>query len=117
VYLGIDFNYNGTFNVAIKRLYDIANRAMFEVLKKGKSMFLDADIQLKLFDTVVVPILLYGSEIWGFSNLNLIEKLHLRFCKIILKVKKSTSSNMVYGELGRVPLANLVKIKNDSILV
>ena len=108
-YLGITFNYNGTFNLAIKRLYDIATRAMFEILKKGRSMFLSIDIQFKLFDSVVVPIIMYGCEIWGFSNLNLIEKLHLKFCKIILKLKKSTCSSMVYGELGRSPLNCIVK--------
>ena len=67
-------------------------------------MFLDIDrpTQLKLFDSVVVPILLYGCEVCGFSNVNLIEKLHLRFCKIILNVKKSAPSNMVYSELGHL---------------
>ena len=108
VYLGIKFNYNGSFNVAIKHLHDIASRAMFVILKKGRSMNLDIDIQLKLFDSVVVPILLYGCEVWGFSNINLVEKLHLKFCKILLKVKKCTPSNMIYGELGRKPLSNLI---------
>ena len=108
-YLGIVFNYNGSFNLAIKRLYDIGCRAMFEILKKGRIMCLDIDTQLRLFDAMVIPIILYGCEIWGFSNLNLIEKLHLKFCKIILKVKRCTSSNMVYGELGRLPLSCIVK--------
>ena len=87
-YLGITFNYNDTFNPAIKRLYDIATRAMFEILKKDRSMFLSIDIQLKLFDSVVVSINICGCEIWGFSNLNLIVKLHLKFCKILLNLKK-----------------------------
>ena len=63
----------------------------------------------RYIDVMVIPIILYGCEIWGFSNWNLIEKLHLKFCKIILKVKRSTSSNMVYGELGRLPLTCIVK--------
>ena len=110
-YLGITFNYNGSFSLAIKRLYDISSRAMFEILKKGRSLFLNIDTQLKLFDSVVVPILLYGCEIWGYSNLNLIEKLHLKFCKLILKLRKSTCSNMVYGELGRIPLNYVINIR------
>ena len=125
VYLGIKFNYNGSFNVAIKHLFDIANRAMFVILKKGRLLNLDVDTQLKLFDSTVVPIMLYGSEVWGFTILdlknkpnqnklnilrtNLIEKLHLKFCKMLLKVKKSTASIMVYGELGRKPLSILIK--------
>ena len=102
-------SYNGTFKLAIKHLCNIANRAMFELLKKGRSLFLDIDVMLKLFDTTVLPILLYGSEVWGYSSLDLIEKLHLKFCKILLVVKKSTANVMVYGELGRLPLSVHVK--------
>ena len=61
-------------------LHDIANRAMLVILKKGRSMNLDIDIQLKLFGSVVVSIILYGCEVWGFSNINFVEKLHLKFC-------------------------------------
>lgn len=50
-------------------------------------------------------MLLYGSEVWGFENIDIIEKFNLRFCKYILCLKKSTSNYMVYGELGRYPLS------------
>ena len=66
-------------------------------------MNLPIDLQLDLFDKLVTPILLYGSEIWAYKN-NDIEKHHLRYCKYILSVNKSTTSSMVYGELGRYPL-------------
>ena len=33
-----------------------------------------------------------------------IEKVHLKFCKNILGVKRSTQNDFVYGELGRVPM-------------
>ena len=59
--------------------------------------------------TTVLPILLYGSEVWGYSNLDYIEKLHLKLCKIVLVVKKSTANVMVYGELGRHPISVQVK--------
>ena len=38
---------------------------------------------LELFDKLVRPILCYGVEVWGFSKINLQEKIHLKFCKII----------------------------------
>ena len=47
---------------------------------------------------------LYGSEIWAYENNDIIEKPHLRYCKYTLSVNKSTTSSMVYGELGRYPL-------------
>ena len=32
------------------------------------------------------------------------ERVHLKFCKWLLKVRKSTCNDFVYGELGRYPL-------------
>jgi hypothetical protein len=36
---------------------------------------------------MVKPILLYGCEVWGFSNNDIIEKVHLKFCKLLLHLK------------------------------
>lgn len=41
---------------------------------------------------------------WGFHTALDIGKIHLYFLKRILKVRKSTVNNMVYCELGRLPL-------------
>ena len=87
---------------------------MFIVIRKARILNLPIDIQLELFDTLVVPILLYGSEVWGFENCNIIENFHLQFCKQILKVKKSTPNCMVYGELGRIPLNILIKARMNG---
>ena len=67
-------------------------------------MQLPVDIMIHLFDTLVKPVLLYGSEIWAHEGTEILEKLHLRLCKYILLVNKTTCSNMVYGELGEYPL-------------
>ena len=56
---------------------------------------------------MIVPILLYGSEVWGIYGYKEIDKLHLKFCKRILSVKQQTPSCAVYGELGRFPLSNI----------
>ena len=63
------------------------------------------DIQLQLFDVLVKPVLLYGCEVWAHEGTDILEKLHLRFCKYVLGVNKSTCTNMVYGELGATPLS------------
>ena len=47
---------------------------------------------------------MYGSEVWGFHSADAVERVHLNFCKKVLKLKKTTTSNSVYGELGRFPL-------------
>ena len=40
-----------------------------------------------------------------------LKKIHLKFCKILLNLKTSTPSYMVYGELGRYPIYIDIKIR------
>ena len=108
-YLGTVFNYNGSFNKAIKKQVSQARRAMFNLICKAKKLCLPLDIQCALFDQLVVPILLYGSEIWGFCNLDSIEMFHKKFLKSILKLNRGTANCMVYGELGRFSLISTVE--------
>jgi hypothetical protein len=58
-----------------------------EIVCKGRKHGLSVKIQLDLFDKMVKPILLYGCEVWGFSNNDIIEKVHLKFCKLLLHLK------------------------------
>jgi hypothetical protein len=81
-----------------------AQKALYSVYRKVWNLCIPVDLQLKLFDSIVLPILTYSCEVWGFENCAEIEKVHLRFCKKILKVRQTTSNYMVYGELGRYPL-------------
>ena len=53
----------------------------------------------------------YGSEVWGFHKSQAIERVHLRFLKQILGVRQQTCNMIVYGELGRVPLYLLRKVR------
>jgi hypothetical protein len=46
---------------------------------------------------MIEPILLYGSEVWGYENLKILEQIHLKFCKRILKVRNTTPNFIVYG--------------------
>ena len=72
-------------------------------------MNFDMQTKLLLFDRMISPILTYGSEVWGIYNYNEIDKLHHKFCKIILGVKTQTSNSAVLGELGRYPLSVICK--------
>lgn len=86
---------------------------MFLVLRKARKLSLPVDtgILLQLFDAMVAPILLYGADVWCYENNDILDILHLEFCKYILKVKKSTPNCIIYGELGRVPLDVSVKAR------
>ena len=103
-YVGLLLTKTGNFKRAIKTLADKGTKAMYEILKRGKFHNLSISCQLDLFDKMVKPILLYGCELWGLSNCDIIERVHLKYCKLLLNLKSSTPNGMIYGELGRYPL-------------
>ena len=105
MYLGIVFTTGGAFTETFSTLAGQGGKAIFKI-NKYLNNFVSVSPRhyLDLFDKLVRPILQYGSEVWGFANAPVIERLHLRFCKRILGVKTSTQNDFVYGELGRTQL-------------
>jgi hypothetical protein len=108
-YLGLIFKYNGNFNETRKKIALQAQKSLFSIYKSIRNQYIPIDLQLKPFDAMVEPILLYGSEIWGYENIKIIEQVHLQFCK-----RTTTPNFMVYGELGRFPLEIKVKMRMVS---
>ena len=108
VYLGVTFNYNNKFRKAQKKQLNQARRAMYSLLSKSYSLDLPIDILLELFDQLVIPVLLYGSEVWGFEVIRNLEVFHMKFCKQIFKLNRSTANCMVLGELGRFSLEKYI---------
>ena len=53
--------------------------------------------------------MMYGGEIWCFNNV--LERLQLKYFKHALKLKSSTSTNMLYGETGFLPIEFYAKVK------
>ena len=53
---------------------------------------------------MVVPTMLYGFVVWGIRTNDISEKVQLRFHRYIRKVKNSTPSCMLHGELGDYPV-------------
>lgn len=111
IYLGVNISSNGKFYQAQKHLSEQASKALFALRKLFDSNVLCIKDKLKLFDSLVQPILMYGSEIWGFHKADDIEKVHVKFLKQILGVRRQTNNIAVYGELGRFPLFVLRKIR------
>ena len=104
LYLGVIFNRKGGFASTIKRNAQKGLKAVYEILKKGRLHKLSVSCQYDLYCSIVKPILLYGCEVWGTGNYECLERVHLKFCKLLLNLKRSTPSYMVYGELGAYPL-------------
>ena len=60
-------------------------KAMYEVLKLGRIHSLSINCQLDLFDKMVKPTLVCGCGIWGLENIEIIERVYIKLCKILLQ--------------------------------
>lgn len=125
-YLGIEISNTGNFNSAQKSLKNKAQRALFKLKKLLYGSNLKPYVGLKLFDQLIKPICLYGSEIWGpkcisinetFDNDGCLERslekilcenLNMSFSKFLLGVHKKSQNSAVRGELGRLPIGTAV---------
>ena len=118
-YLGILVSRSGSFSQAIKSLSSKSLKALYSMknaLYSAKEVSMS--LHLSSFDTLIKPILLYASEIWGqdllhnkthilqkFANNNSeLERVHMRFCKKLLGVNQTTTNLAVRSELGRNPM-------------
>ena len=111
-YLGTLFYKSGSFIHAKKHAAEQARKLMHLLFMRANNLDLDLpiDLQLKLFDNIVLPILIYSSEIHGYGNLDINERVHTEFLRKITKSRKSTPKYMLYAELGRNPIQNDVKV-------
>lgn len=124
-YLGIIFSPSGNFNKACERLALQGRKALFKL----KTWNLRGNIAtaLKLFQSLIAPILLYCCESWSpyylkkpnESNFMLScdslpqEKVVLDFSKYLLGLNKKSTNAAVRGELGMFPL--LIRALAQSI--
>ena len=118
-YLGFMITPSGEINTGLRDLKDRAQRAFMKMKTKLGEMFQKHPlITLKLYESLIKPILLYASDFWGILKLpknNPIETLHHTFCKHLLGVQKQTTNVGVLLELGQIPLRLYAKknaIKN-----
>ncbi len=61
-YLGVLFNYNGRFKKGEMLLKDKANRAMYSAIGMSRKYDLPVDIQVELFNMMVVPVVTLSEE-------------------------------------------------------
>ncbi len=108
-YLGITFNYNGRFRKGEMELKEQAQRAMYSIIGTSRKYDLPVDIQLEMFNSMILPIMTYASEIWGNYVIREMELLQIKYFKQVLCVHKRTSTDIVYGELGVYPIGVQIK--------
>ena len=85
---------------------DKCRKAIFGQQKKLKCVkVLTTEIRFDIFDTMIRPIITYGSDVWGLckSGLHDLDKLFLKYIHCVLCIKATTSNIIVYGKCGKFP--------------
>ena len=111
-YLGIKLTPTANFKLANEQLSEKALNSLNKIRKYLKLHLLSPKSACKIFDSMVSPILLYNSEVWGaYTNCDFnkwdntsTEKVHLKFCKLYLGVNRRASNLASRAELGKFPL-------------
>ena len=117
-YLGVEISANGSFKPAAKCMSTKAQKAIFKLKSLLAGACYRPTLCIRLFDQLIKPICVYGSEIWGIDEVKVdsplkfarssesftAEKLNLSFSKFSLGVHKKAQNSAVRGELGRMPL-------------
>ena len=120
-YLGLKISASGNFGLAVNALKEKACRAFYAIRRKFYKLDIPIRIWTKIFDSVIQPIALYGSEVWGplthqdFTRWDKhpIEALHAELCRSILNIQRKTPTNACRAELGRYPL--IINIKKTTL--
>ena len=110
VYLGTTFNFNGKFHKAMAKQVLQAKKSYYSMLTKVKKHNLDVDVFIDLVEKLVIPTLLYGSEIWGHGDLKQLQTFLNKIMRRFLRLHKSTPMCMINGELGLKKSLNTHKI-------
>ena len=111
-YLGLIISNRLIWTKAVQTLAQQSEKSLL-VLKRFafKCKGLPIDVWFKLFDSMILPIITYGAEIWGTQVHCHIENVQIRFCKYILGVSKTCNNVAVLGECGRLPLYTIYYTK------
>ena len=70
---------NNSFYSTKQHIAEQGTKALYSLLSKAGTLQLPVDIQIELFEKLVKPIRLYGCEVWGFGNVDVIERVQLKF--------------------------------------
>ena len=108
-YLGFIFNTHlkDPLGTVSDQLLRQAQKATYQARKLSGAVLgrLSPKLAFKVFDTQILPIMEYGSEIWyKVKAPDKHEKFHLSYIKSTLGVRPQTTTDAVMSDTGRFPL-------------
>ena len=123
-HLGIIMQNDGKWNINTEDITSKAKRRI-DIISDLKYK-LDRDSLIKLYIAYVRPLIEYGCQVWcniSEGDKEAIENIQIKAARVALGVKKGTSPELMYSELGWLPLETrrnqqklcmLFKILNDK---
>jgi hypothetical protein len=107
-YLGIDLHCTQSFSDAGLPRKESGQRALPAMLRRCRELGIDDPVlQVKLFDALVQPVMMYGVEIWGAGGVLKGELpgdlVHRTFLRSVLGVHTGTPNMALLAEAGRYP--------------
>ena len=104
-YLGLLLTSNLNWRKSVYTLSVQAKKALAMVTRYSvKCGGLPVKVAFELFDKAIVPIMMYGSEIWGYMQYKALEDVHIQFCKRVLGLSNHAANKASLGECGRYPV-------------
>ena len=107
-YLGLILVPSGSMGRAVANLKTKATRALYGLRTLiGSADWFPAELMVKLVNALVMPVLLYGCEVWGIVKLDdssVAEKFNLKACKMVCGVRKNSPNMPARGLTGWLPI-------------
>lgn len=100
MYLGVTFMYNGRFKNCIKDRIARAKRAVFKLKAKARKLQLPLDLTIDCFKKAVLPVALYGCEVWACENTEPLSIFVRNFLRSLLKLPHDSARVIVDNETG-----------------
>ena len=114
VYLGVSLHSTAIVTNILDKRVTKARAAMHAMLRRCFDLKIHSIyLRNRLFDSMVVPVLNYGCEVWGADYLSRLstlqgldeaERMHLAYLRQSLGVRKATSRAVMLAETKRQPL-------------
>ena len=86
-YLGVNFNFNCNFSKLKNDLRNQDVRVMYSIISKARSLGQPVDLQLELFDRMLLPVLTCAGGVWGVGNNDTVEKSSSRVLQVYIGSK------------------------------
>jgi len=96
-YLGVNLFKNGNWFRSQKMIAQHSLYSLHKLFIVFNQVELTSSDKCRLFDSLVGSMLNYSAEVWGYKDSKEIDKVHCKFLRKVLCVKKSTNLEALYG--------------------